>query len=265
MNDLTSVLTNKAFEISYNETLKNSSNFNFENGTTQTIGTKSVPSLIIDFNCRNISKDVFLEIEKAYQNNHSNTFLCNLTSRVDPRILNYKVNNGVWVFADWNFTLNAQKKNLYDGKFTLVSSVLFNYPEFLNIYNQPSNYIPNISTNKDFLNVLSGRNPYQVNYSYVLNKKTANIGKSISTQRDLTGNKRLWRLSFICNASEWLDLITFYRKKGAIGLFGMPVEGYYLNEKQVLINARFNTDSFKYTQQLGNIYYIDFEVIEVVK
>lgn len=263
MNDLTSTLIGIESGISFNESLKQSKTFNFEDGTTQSIGYKSVPSITADITYTNISYDQFIAIETAFQNNHSNTFLVDLGSSKDARILSSRLNNGVWVFADWRFSITSQQKNRYSGKITLVTSVIFNYTQFQDFYNEPSSYTPNVSYNEDFTNILSNINPYKVDYSYQLNKKLSNVGASISTQKDLSNNKRRWTLYFLCRSDDWLSLITFFRQKGSIGLFGMPVDGFYIDINQQKILARFENDSFSHSQQIGGIYNISFSIIEV--
>lgn len=271
MNDLTTSLIPMAFNISFNESLKQAQTFSFESGTVQTIGNKSVPSLIIDINYQNISQAQYDAIEFAYQNNHSTTFLIDLGDSLDPRILYNRPNNGVFVFGDFNFNTSINQINAsevrYSGKISIVTSVIFNYVQFQGIFNQPSNYSPNITTNTDFTSILSSVNPQSVEYGYKLNNRFSNIGQSVSTQDDLGNTKKTWKLQFFCEESEWLELITFYRKKGGIGIFGIPTEGYLKNGQQQLINATFDTelenDSVRYQKQIGNVYSIVFNIIEV--
>lgn len=267
MNNLTSVLLNKDANENFQESLKQSQRFNFEDGTAQTIGYKSVPSLIIDLNYRNISQEDYNAIESAYQSNHSNTFLMNFGENIDPRINYSRLNNGVFVFGDYRFStsinqMNASEKR-YSGKISLITSTIFNYNEFSNIFNEPSQYIPNTTENTDFTAVLSEINPQSVEYGYELNRRFSNLGQSVSTQIDLGNNKKKWKLRFICEESDWLLLITFFRKKGGIGLFGMPLEGYYFSNNQQLINASFEQDSFKHAKLIGGVYQIEFNIIEV--
>lgn len=266
MNDLSSILLTPSSQYSLNESLKQSKTYSFESGTTQTIGTKSVPSIIIDISYDNISQVEYDRIESAYQNNHSNTFLVNMESNLDIRLLYGKINNGVFAFGDYNFQTSISQMNSsekrYTGKVTIITSVIFNYVEFQDIYNVPSFYSPNITTNTDFMNVLDLISPQKVSYGYELNRRFSNIGQSLSTQRDLGNSKRTWKLEFLCQESEWIELITFFRKKGGIGTFGIPKEGYFLDNTQ-LINARFKKDSFNHQKLIGGIYMISFEIIEV--
>jgi len=266
MNDLSSVLIGNEFNISFNESLKQSQSFDFESGISQTIGTKSVPMMIIDIAYRSISKSQFDEIDGSYQNNHSNTFLVNLGDNFDARILYDRPNNGVFAFGDFSFETSIDEMNKgekrYTGKVTLITSVLFNYQEFVNMYDEPSKYNPNITTNTDFLDILDILSPQKVMYGYDLNKRFTNLGQSISTQRDLGNSKKTWKLDFLAQESQWLELLTFYRKKGSIGLFGIPEQGYY-NTTDQLINVRFLKDSLSYQKVIGNVYIMSFELIEV--
>jgi len=270
MNELTSELigtnNDKIFNISLNETLKQSRTFDFESGKVQTIGNKSIPSIIIDLVYRDISQAQYDEIETAYQNNHSNTFLIDLGQNLDIRLLYNLPNNGVFTFGEYGFEtsinqMNASEKR-YTGKITIITSVIFNYTQFQDIYNQPSSYTPKITTNEDFLNVLDLISPQKVIYGYELNKRFTNLGQSTSTQRDLGNNKRTWKLDFLCQESEWIELITFFRKKGGLGLFGIPKEGYFKSGED-LINARFKDDNCSHQKMIGNVYLASFEIIEV--
>ena len=263
MNDLSIDLLSCDYNRSYNESSKQSQVFNFEDGSTQTIGYKSVSAITIDLVYRNISKDEFDVIDEAYQNNHSNTFLVEFSDNEDPRISYTRINNGVFAFGGYSFNISAQQKNRYNGKITLVTSVIFNYTEFSDIFNQPSSYSANLTANQDFIDVLSEINPNSVEYGYELNKRFSNLGKSVQTQDDLGNHKKTWKLKFLCGNEDWIRLITFFRKKGTIGTFGIPEEGYFLNITQRNILARFSEDTLKHSQQIGNLYSIEFNIIEV--
>ena len=76
-------------------------------------------------------------------------------------------------------------------------------------------------------------------------------------------NKRTWKVEFVCQESEWIELITYFRKKGGINPFGMPKEGYFISNDQELINAQFKRDSFSHQKVIGNVYLVNFEMIEV--
>lgn len=267
MNDLTSPLIGNEFNLSLNESLKQSRTFDFESGLVQTIGNKSVPSIIVDIAYKNINQTVYDSLEAVYQNNHSNTFLVNLGQDLDIRILYNLPNNGVWAFSNFQFETSAQQTtssgNLYTGKITIITSVIFNYTEFQGIFNEPSNYTPNMTTDTSFSDVLEIINPRKVIYSYQLNRKFQNLGQSLSTQRDLGNSKRTWKLEFLCQESEWIELITYFRKKGGINPFGMTKEGYFINNSQQLINAQFQRDSFTHQKMIGNLYIVNFEMVEV--
>ena len=267
MNDLTNPLLGNEFNISLNESLKQSRTFNFESGLVQTIGNKSVPSVVVDLQFRSISQVTYDALEAAYQNNHSNTFLVNLGENLDIRILYDLPNNGVWAFSNFEFetsiaNMNASEKR-YSGKIVIFTSVIFNYTQFQGIFNEPSNYTPTTTTDTTFLDVLDLISPQKVTYGYELNKKFQNLGQSLSTQRDLGNNKRTWKVEFVCQESEWIELITYFRKKGGINPFGMPKEGYFISNDQELINAQFKRDSFSHQKVIGNVYLVNFEMIEV--
>ena len=272
MNDLTESVIGTGFKnlvtISLNESLKQSRTFDFESGTTQTIGNKSVPSIIVDLSYNAIDQATYQSLESSYQNNHSNTFLIDLGEDIDPRILYDLPNNGVWAFSNFSFDTSIQLMNKsekrYSGKITIITSVLFNYVQFQELYNQPSSYSANITTDTSFLDVLDLISPQKVSYSYELNKLFKNSGQSVSTQRDLGNSKRTWKLEFFCQQAEWIELITYFRKKGGINPFGMPEEGYFIaGGTQNLINARFMKDSFRHQILLNNVYTVSFEMIEV--
>ncbi len=267
MNDLTNVLIDTSFNISLNESLKQSRTFDFESGTTQTIGNKSVPSLIVDISYKNISETDYNNLESAYENNHSNTFLVDLGQSMDIRTLYDLKNNGVWAFSNISFDTSIQNMNKnekrYTGRITIISSVMFNYSQFQKMFNEPSNYTPNQTSDESFMNVLDLISPQKVTYSYELNRQFKNLGQSVSTQKDLGNSKKTWKLEFMCQNSEWIELITFFRKKGGIKPFGMPREGYFKHQSQQIINARFKKDSFQHQKVVGNIYLVTFEVIEV--
>lgn len=273
MNDLTEQLigvtnSENVLTISLNESLKQSRTIDFESGTTQTIGTKSIPSIIVDLQYSAISQDAYNALESAYQNNHSNTFLVDFGQDLDIRVIYNLPNNGVWVFANFEFETSIQLMNKsekrYSGKITLITSVIFNYTQFAMIFDEPSSYSPNITDNADFTSVLDTINPQKVVYGYELNKQFKNLGRSIQTQKDLGNSKRTWKLDFFCQEAEWLELITFFRKKGGINPFGIPKEGFLISgDSQQIINARFRQDTFSHRKLIGGVYTVNFEIIEV--
>ncbi len=267
MTDLTSVLIPPSYNQSFNESSKQSMSFNFESGTAQTIGNKSISRIVIDIQYQNISEAQYQNIDASYQQNHSTTFQVNLGKNIDPRLIYGQTKNGVFAFTGFHFDTSTQSMNghekRYNGKVTLTTSVIFNYPEFQKLYNEPSTYSMNESSDISMHSLLDIISPHKVTYGYRLNQNKSNSGESVASQRDLKNAKKTWVLEFFCVESDWIELITFFRKKGGINPFGMPKEGYFVSENQQLIKARFANDTMPHQRAIGGVYQLTFKIEEV--
>jgi hypothetical protein len=168
----------------------------------------------------------------------------------------------------------------------LVTSVFFNYTQYQELFSQSSGYTAVVSTNQDFLNLLDEAPAYKVDLKYDNNALFSNIGQSARHIKNKGGLKRVWTVHWILQESQFIKLLTFYRKKsGIMGDFGMPGFGtnigiqsvyaepdyivdqddyvYYDGDFDNISKARFKQDSLKYQKRVDGIYICQADMIEV--
>lgn len=267
LKNLTNALIGAQFNVNYDESLKQAIIFDFEDGTRQSVGTKSITSIIQDLSYRNLTEAQFDLIDLRYRENHSNSFRVDIGVVDDPRTIHGNVEGGTWAFGEFKFTADARDVSVskgvrYNGSIALVTSVLFDYTEFNVLFNKPSTYTASISTNTDFLDVLDEIDSTRIEYGYKLNSLVNHNGQSVSTMEDLGNAAKTWKLSFIAETSAYATLVTFFRRKGTIGIFGVPKRGRFSTSDQ-LIAARFAKDSFKRQKLVNGLHLVTFELEEV--
>ena len=285
MNNLTTTLLNKHYHIDIEEWGKQGNSVPFDSGIEQRVVTSSIPSIELTISYNGLNFSDYEIMRTAYENNNSNTFIVDLNdSKIDLRPDLMTENASVWAFKDFQFKINA-KDVLYSGKITLVTSVFFNFTEYQSLFDQFSSYVRSATLDESFINVLSNAQPHAAEFKYSNNAIFSNIGQSVRHARNKGGLKRAWTLNWLLTESNFLQLITFYRKNsGIMGEFGMPEfgisTGYYLpyadNDyivdqddyvfrvlSDTISNARFAQDSFQYQKRVDGLYQCRAEILEV--
>jgi len=285
MDNLTEALLVDNYNYDIEEWVKQGQAIQFDSGKEQRIVGASIPAVQVQISYRGLKRDDYETIRSLYENNHSNTFIVDFNSEMDKRPDLMGTNASVWAFKEFSFSVNASSR-VYNGHITLVTSVFFNYPEYQDLYSQSSSYTPNTTVNQDFINVLEYASAYNVDFKYYNNALFSNIGQSIRHAKNKGGLKRAWTYSWLLTESNFIKLLTFYRKKsGIMGTFGVPSFALYLGfsanyveadyiidqddyvfydaELDNVTNARFLNDSFKYQKSVNNLYQCQAEILEV--
>ena len=311
MNNLTSVLLSKNYHHQIEEFAKQGQGVPFDSGIEQRIVNYSIPSMELTISYRGLTFADYETIRNAYENNNSNTFIVDLNddrtnnyyiaggtgyienqsdyidqtfSTIDLRPELMTINASVWAFKDFQFKINARDR-LYTGKITLITSVFFNFSEYQDLFSQSSSYTISTSSDQSFINVLTNSQPYAVDLKYVNNAIFSNIGESVRHARNKGGLKRYWTMYWLLSESNFLTLLTFYRKNsGIMGEFGVPDYGtnvgillpyvasdYIVNQSDYIVvsasanlsNARFQQDSFQYQKRVDGLFQCQADLIEV--
>jgi len=313
MNNLTSVLLSHNYHHDIQEWSKQGSAYPFDSGVEQRIVNYSIPSFELTISYRGLTYSNYKQIRDAYEANNSNTFIVDLNDEIDTnyyieagtgyienqddyidqeisvidlRPQTMTLNSSVWAFKDFQFKVEA-KTLLYTGKITLITSVFFNFDEYQDLFTQSSTYTQSPSTDLSFINVLTDARPYAVDLKYVNNAIFSNIGQSVRHARNKGGLKRYWTMYWLTTETNFLKLLTFYRKNaGIMGEFGVPDYGteaglsvqYIVNDDDylenpddyvlwsgldALSNARFQNDSLQYQRRVDGLYQFQADFIEV--
>jgi hypothetical protein len=284
MNNLTSILLDKHSHYDIEEFVKQSRALSFDSGKEQRVSASSIPAFEISLTYSNISLAKFEALRDAYEANFANTFICLFDNVIDKRSQLMTNNSEVFIFKDFQFTADARKSLYLSGRITLISSVFFNFTQYQNLFTQSSNYTPTTTTNESFVDVLEDCPPHQVSYKYFNQSLMSQIGASARHIKE-KGLVRAWSMSWLLNETNFIKLLTFYRKKGGmLGTFGITDRGYdyyiyYLEDaddyvqtdyfinydiqRAGLINARFQEDSFKYQKRLDGFYQCTADFVEV--
>lgn len=307
MNNLTSSLLVKNYNYQVEEYTKQGDAVQFDSGKEQRLVKYSIPSIEISISYAGLNFSDYEAIRIAYESNHSNTFICLFEdpseisyyvasdyyvsgyvdteiSRIDMRAELMGSNSAVWAFKEFKFTIDASTR-LYKGSISLVTSVFFNFTQYQDLFSQTSSYSISPSTDETFTDILDEVPPYQAELGYSNNAMFSNIGESVRHAKNKGGLKRVWNLKWIINESQFIQLLTFYRKKsGIMGEFGFPDYGtnagvtstylefgYIENQNDYiqllgidnLSNARFSKDSFQYQKRVDGMYTCEADFVEV--
>lgn len=284
MNNLTATILANHSHFEVEEWLKQGQSLDFNSGKNQRIVNSSIPAIELQISYKNLNFTQFNALKEAYESNHANTVIIDVDQIHDLRPDVIGLNSSTWAFKEFRF--NVKAPTIYNGTIKLVTSVFFNYPEYQSAFSQSSIYAPKISTDDSFETVLNTATPYQVDYDYISNSIFSNIGSSARHIKDKGGLRKKWTLNWLLQESQFLELLTYYRKKaGIMGVFGIPEEGspyinadyfyltnaddyvdsgYFDNDWESLTKAMFMTDSFKYSKRVDNMYICKADIIEVL-
>lgn len=252
MNDLTSILLDNHSHFDIEETVKAGSAMTFDSGKEQRVVGGSIPAFDITLTYSNISLDKYEALRGAYEDNFANTFKCLFANDIDKRSQLMTDNAEVFMFKDFQFTADAQKPQILSGRITLLSSVFFNFTAYQDLFSQSSSYTPTSTTDESFINVLEDAQPHQVLYKYFNQSIMSNIGISGRHIKD-KGLKRAWSMTWLLEETDFIKLLTFYRKKsGIMGEFGITDRGYVPHEYNTIQLYKYgcfieNTDDYIYS------------------
>ena len=245
------------------EWVKQGGALEFNNGNNQRIIANSVPALEMDVSYSGLTKAEFDALVTVYEANHASTVIVDADDIHDLRDTSIGLNASVWVFKDFKFNVIAPQ--VYSGHIKLVTSIFFNYTAYQSEFSQSSSYSPVTSSDTSFTTVLNSAQPNKVEYEYVTNVNASAIGQSARHIADKGGLRKMWQLNWHLSETDFLTLLTYYRKKGGImGQFGMPPEGANGLGSGTKTNAMFMEDSFKFERLLDNRYVCKAKIVELL-
>lgn len=245
------------------EWVKQGGALEFNNGNNQRIISNSVPALEMDVSYNGLTKTQFDALVTVYEANHASTVIIDADDIHDLRDTSIGLNASVWVFKVFKFNVIAPQ--VYSGHIKFITSVFFNYSQYTDEFTQSSSYSPVTSSDTSFTTVLNSAKPNKVEYEYVTNANASAIGQSARHIADKGGLRKMWQLNWHLSETDFLTLLTYYRKKGGImGQFGMPPEGANGLGSGTKTNASFMEDSFKFERLLDNRYVCKARIVELL-
>jgi len=263
MNNITTTIMANHNNVKVEEWVKQGKSIEFNNGNNQRIVTNSVPALEMDISYNGLTKTDFDALVTVYEANHASTVIIDADDIHDLRDTAIHLNASVWAFKEFKFSVVAPA--VYSGHIKLITSLFFNYTQYQDEFSQSSTYSPVTSSDTSFTTVLNSAEPHKVDYEYISNSIFSNIGKSVRHISDKAGLRKVWQLSWHLSESDFLTLLTYYRKKGGImGQFGMPPEGANGLGTGTKTNAMFVDDSFKFERLLDNRYTCKAKIVELL-
>ena len=263
MNNITSTILANHNNIKVEEWTKQGSALEFNNGNNQRIVRNSVPAIEMDISYDGLTKSQFDALVTIYEANHASTVIIDADDIHDLRDTSIGLNASVWAFKEFKFNVVAPQ--VYSGQIKMITSVFFNYTAYQNEFSQSSSYSPVTSSDTSFTTVLNSAQPNKIVFEYTTNINGSNIGNSARHLADKGGLRKVWELNWHLSESEFLTLLTFYRKKGGImGQFGMPPEGANGLGSGTKTNAGFMEDSFKFERLLDNRYVCKAKIVELL-
>jgi hypothetical protein len=263
MNNITTTILANHNQIRVEEWTKQGSALEFNNGNNQRIVRNSVPAIEMDISYDGLTKSQFDALVTIYEANHASTVIIDADDIHDLRDTSIGLNASVWAFKEFKFNVVAPQ--VYSGQIKMITSVFFNYTAYQNEFSQSSSYSPVTSSDTSFTTVLNSAQPNKIVFEYTTNINGSNIGNSARHLADKGGLRKVWELNWHLSESEFLTLLTFYRKKGGImGQFGMPPEGANGLGSGTKTNAGFMEDSFKFERLLDNRYVCKAKIVELL-
>lgn len=263
MNNITTTILANHNQIRVEEWTKQGSALEFNNGNNQRIVRNSVPAIEMDISYNGLTKSEFDALVTIYEANHASTVIIDADDIHDLRDTSIGLNASVWAFKEFKFNVVAPQ--VYSGQIKMITSVFFNYTAYQNEFSQSSSYSPVTSSDTSFTTVLNSAQPNKIVFEYTTNINGSNIGNSARHLADKGGLRKVWELNWHLSESEFLTLLTFYRKKGGImGQFGMPPEGANGLGSGTKTNAGFMEDSFKFERLLDNRYVCKAKIVELL-
>jgi hypothetical protein len=274
--NITSYILANHSHIQVEEWHKQGSAVTFDSGKNQRIVSGSMGALEMTVSYKNIDQDQFDVLKLYYEYFYSRVFILNAGNNIDWRDKHLGNYSNTWAFRDFKFSLGVDLR--WTGTITLVSSLFFDYYQYQNLHVQTGSYSPTISTDSSFTTLLNTINPYALNIEYLNNSIFSSVGQSVRHIKDKSLRKK-WKMSWLLQESDFLELLMFYRKRGGImGEFGVPENGiniliYYIADDYIaddyietgnIINSMFMNDGFKYDKRIDGIYNCQTEMVEVI-
>lgn len=260
LSDLTSSILTNYNNLQVEEWFKQGQELPFDDGSNQRVVTSTFPAIELEISYKNISQTVFESLRDTYESNFAKTFILTAGDKIDWRDKYLDDESSVWAFKEFKFRVTA--KDLWTGSITLITSVYFDFTQYTDLHTQSSAYSPTASVDTSFTSLLTTTvTPHGIRYEYLNNSIFSSIGRSVRHGKDKSLRKK-WQLSWLLNESAFLELLTFYRKRGGImSKFGMPELGYGNSD---VIQASFMKDSLKYEKRVDNFYVVQADIVEVV-
>tara|TARA_B100000768_G_scaffold172980_1_gene181768 strand:+ start:6765 stop:7556 length:792 start_codon:yes stop_codon:yes gene_type:complete len=263
MNNITSIIMANHSNIKVEEWTKQGSAVEFNNANNQRFVRASIPAIEMAITYSGLTKAQFDTLRSAYETDHSETVIIDADDIHDLRDSSVGAGGSTWAFKSFKFTVTAPQ--VYDGQIVFITSVFFNYSQYQTLTSEVSTYAPVTSSDTSFTTVLTTAAPNKVEYEYLTNTNASALGQSVRHMRNKGGFRKMWNLSWHLSESQFLSLLTFYRKKGGIlGQFGMPPEGANGLGSGTKTNAGFVSDSFKYERLLDNRYVCQAKIVELL-
>ena len=259
MNDLTTTILNRNSRYEIEESVKQGQPIPFDDGTEQRIVKYSIPSISMIINYNGMTVAEFEALRTAYESNYANTFICDFDSDLDKRPEFMTLNSSTWAFKSFQFTRTPSGR--INGEITIFTSLFFNFTAYQDLHTESSTNTITTTTDTSFVNVLGYAPVSAQRASYLNNGLLSNVGRSARHQRDKTGLRRVYTFTWLLKETDFLILLTFYRKvSGIMGVFGCP---NFLVTSDEKFNARFMNDSLKYVRRLDGLYECEADIVEV--
>jgi len=259
MNNLKTTLLTKNSRYDLDESGKQGSSVQFDSSSEQRITKFSIPSSKMVISYRGLSNTEFQTLRGVFEDNYANTFILDLDNFMDMRKETMTVNSATWGFSDFQFS--KYPSGCINGEITLVTSLLFNFTEYQDLFTETSTNIIDISTDTTFKLLLQTSSPRSVAYNYLNNTLLSNIGRSQRLTKDKRGLRRVYTFQWLLRETEFLALLQYYRKHaGIMGEFGMTD---FDIDDALLINSRFMTEDIQYVKRLDGLYETELQIVEI--
>jgi len=260
MNDVATIIQDVE-KIKIEEAIKQGNSVEFNSGKHQSVVRTSIPNYQITIDYQNIDQTRFIELRDIYENNHANTVTLDVDSVVDDI---RKTNAKTWMFSEFKFKLDGSHR--FSGRVSLISSVLFNYPEYTSGITNASSYdqTANESLDNSFMDLLQVCTPYEIEYEYLNNSLASQIGSSIHHAKDKGGLRRRFKYSWYLKELDFVELQRYFRKKSILGAFGITELGTFGVGNTLKKTFKIMNDSVQFERNKQNMFSIKAEVVEVI-
>ncbi len=198
------------------------------NGRELRYQSNTMPFIGIRITYPNLSYSEIYDLFKTYEENYAKTFILTIEDDIRDELLDSTMNT--FIFGAFKFEILAQKR-IYTASIELQSSSMYNQTPYNNIRVETESYTPNITTNNEFLSILTQVAPYAVLFDYVNGKLLNTVGANAQYLQGKFLKKR-FNLRFVVNGTYLQLLKNFFYKKGNIlGTFGLWENGYGITDK----------------------------------
>jgi len=260
MNDISSILQDTE-KVDVEEWTRQGSAVEFNSGKQQSVVRTSIPAYELKISYKSISQSRFEALRNEYENNHANTATLDVDSLVDDL---RDTGSKTWIFSDFKFTLDGTQR--FTGQISLISSVLFNHPQYTAGIVNASSYdqTANETTDTSFMDMLQICTPYQIVFEYLSNSLVSQIGSSVHHSKDKSGLRRRFKYSWYIQEAEFIELQKFFRKKSILGVIGITDLATFGIGGSLKKTFKVMNDSLKFTKNRDGMFKVQAEVFEVI-